>query len=87
MTSAPKQHPAREIDEVVLHEVFPFSEAERPEGLTKDALRLRDPPLHVAAPRHLVEKVRETDVKRGHFVGFIGVLRYPHEMERDPGEK
>ena len=58
VASTPEQHPAREVDEIALHEILPLNEGERRERLTEDALRLLDLPLVVSALGYLVEKIR-----------------------------
>src|SRR5258706_6655602 len=73
VTSTPKQHLARAVNQVVFHEMLAFDEPERREGLTEDALHARDLPLVVAAARNLIEKVGETDVQRRHLVRVVSV--------------
>src|SRR5258708_25722666 len=57
VASAPEQHVAVQIDQVVLHEIPPRDQAERREGLAEHHLRDVYFPLRISRTGNLVENV------------------------------
>src|SRR5205814_6365925 len=71
VSSSPIEHIVVEVNQVVLHEVATWGQAERDERLAKDALGCVDFPFGISVGRNSVEDVRKGLGQRSDVVSLV----------------